>query len=56
MNEYEGWIEVGYDIDSPLNSFICALDTGGMPWEGKNSYNGLDEAFQKLDSALAKVL
>ena len=56
VNEHEGWIEVGYDIDSPLNSFIRALDAGGMPWKGKDSYDSLDEAFQELDSALAKVL
>ncbi len=40
VNEHEGWVEVGYDIDSPLNSFIRALGAGGMPWEGKDSYDG----------------
>jgi hypothetical protein len=56
INEHEGWIEVGYDVDSPLNSFIRALDQGGMSWEGRSSYSSLDEAFQDLDDALAEVL
>lgn len=30
VNEHEGWIEIGYDVDSPLNSFVRALDSGGM--------------------------
>lgn len=56
VNERDGWIEVGYDVDSPLNSFIRALDQGGMPWEGRSSYSTLDVAFQDLDDALAEVL
>jgi hypothetical protein len=56
INEHEGWIEVGYDVNSPLNSFIRALDQGGMPWEGRSSYSSLNEAFQDLDDALAEVL
>ena len=56
VNEHEGWIEIGYDLDSPLSSFIRALDSGGMLWQGKDSYGSLDEALQKLDSGLAQVL
>ena len=56
VNEHEGWIEIGYDLDSPLSSFIRALDSGGMLWQGKDSYGSLDEALQELDSALAQVL
>jgi len=56
VNEHEGWIEIGYDLDSSLNSFIRALDSGGMLWQGKDSYGSLDEALQELDSALAQVL
>ena len=56
VNERDGWIEVGYDVDSPLNSFIRALDQGGMPWEGRNSYSSIDEAFQDLDDALLEIL
>lgn len=47
-----GWIEVGYDGDSPLTSFIRALDEGGMVWEGKDEYATLDEAFQDLEQGL----
>ncbi|AFY91116.1 MULTISPECIES: hypothetical protein [Chroococcidiopsis] len=56
VNEHEGWIEIGYDLDSPLSSFIRALDSGGMLWQGKDSYGSLDEALQELDSGLAQVL
>ncbi|MBD2309981.1 hypothetical protein H6G17_31780 [Chroococcidiopsis sp. FACHB-1243] len=55
VNEHEGWIEIGYDLDSPLSSFIRALDSGGM-LQGKDSYGSLDEALQELDSALVQVL
>jgi hypothetical protein len=56
VNEHEGWIEIGYDLDSPLSSFVRALDSGGMLWQGKDSYGSLDEALQELDSGLAQVL
>lgn len=54
--EHEGWIEIGYDVDSPLTSFVRALDCGGMPWVGKDSYDSLDEAMQDLDAGLEVVL
>jgi hypothetical protein len=47
-----GRIEVGHDDDSPLTSFIRAIDSGGMVWEGKDAYQALDEAFQDLESGL----
>jgi hypothetical protein len=47
-----GWIEVGHDDDSPLISFIRAIDPGGMVWEGKDEYKTLDEAFQDLEEGL----
>jgi hypothetical protein len=56
VNEHQGWLEIGYDLDSPLNSFIRVLDCGGMPWQGKNSYDSLDEALQDANQALAEVL
>ena len=56
VDEHEGWIEIGYDVDSPLNSFVRALDCGGMLWEGKDSYDSLDEALQDLDAGLEAVL
>ncbi len=49
-----GWIEVGHDYDSPLTSVIRALDQGGMVWEGQDSYQTLDEAFQDLEQALTE--
>jgi hypothetical protein len=56
VNEHEGLIEVGYDVNSPLNSLIRAFDQGGMYWESRSSYSSLDEAFQDVDDALAEVL
>lgn len=49
-----GWIEMGRDDDSPLTSFIRALDIGGMVWEGKDEYKTLDEAFQDLEQGLTQ--
>ena len=49
-----GYITIGYDYDSPLNSFIQAMDSGGMVWEGKDTYKTLEEAFQDLDGGLGK--
>ena len=56
VDEHEGWIEIGYDADSPLSSFVRALDCGGMLWEGKDSYDSLDEALQDLNAGLEAVL
>lgn len=55
MDEHEGWIEIGYNVDSPLNSFIRALDCGGMLWEGKDSYETIDAALQDLNAGLKDV-
>ncbi|MBD0264705.1 MAG: hypothetical protein ICV78_18880 [Tolypothrix sp. Co-bin9] len=56
VDEHEGWIEIGYDVDSPLSSFVRALDCGGMLWEGKESYESLDVALQDLNAGLEAVL
>ena len=56
VEEHEGWIELGYNIDSPLNSFIRALDCGGMPWEGLQSYETIDLALEDADNALSVIL
>lgn len=50
----EGWIEMGYNDDSPLTSFIRALNMGGMVWEGEDEYSSIDEAYQALDVALGE--
>ncbi len=47
-----GWIEVGFDDYS--QSFIRALDPGGLVWEGKESYNSLDDALVDLERGLAR--
>jgi len=47
-----GWIEMGYDDDSPLTSFIRAIDSGGMVWEGKDDYATLNAAFDDLEAGL----
>ncbi len=46
-----GWIEIGYD--NAHRSFIRALDSGGMVWEGRMVYATLESALQALDDALA---
>lgn len=49
-----GWIEMGRDDDSPLTSFIRALDQGGMVWEGKDEYKTIDQAFRDLEQGLGE--
>ena len=49
-----GWIEMGRDDDSPLTSFIRALDVDGMVWEGKDDCDSLDEAFQDVERAITE--
>lgn len=53
VDEY-GWIELGYDEDSPLTSFVRALNMGGMVWEGEDSYPTLDEAFADLERGISQ--
>jgi len=47
-----GWIEVGFDEYS--QSFIRALDPGGLVWEGKQFYDSLDQALADLERGLAQ--
>ena len=56
VEEHEGVLEIGYDVDSPIDSFVRAIDCGGMPWSGKDSYESIDAALQDADDALAGVL
>jgi len=49
-----GWIEIGQDDYS--QSFIRALDEGGMVWEGKSNYKSLDDALNDLEAALEKII
>jgi hypothetical protein len=49
-----GWVEIGRDEDSP--SFVRALDTGGLVWEGKARYPTLHAALKDLDAGFAAWL
>ncbi len=49
-----GWIEFGRDDDSPLTSFIRALNSGGMVWEGEDDYETLDDAFADLERGISE--
>ncbi len=48
-----GWIEIGEDDYS--RSFVRALDTGGMVWEGQeqSEYATLDQMLLALEEGLA---
>jgi len=50
-----GYITIGHDEDSPLTSFIQAIDPGGMVWEGKDAYQTLEEAFQECEAGLNRT-
>lgn len=45
-----GWIEMGHDDMS--QSFIRALDEGGLVWEGQEDYATLGGALQDLETGL----
>ena|SRR2546430_5600342 len=47
-----GWVELGRT--DYTRSMARALDEGGMVWEGKESYTGLDELLQDLNEGIAQ--
>ncbi|XHX77395.1 MAG: hypothetical protein RBJ76_23595 [Stenomitos frigidus ULC029] len=47
--EHQGTIEIGNDSDGSLTSFVRAIDMGGMPWEGEDEYESLDDALLDLE-------
>ena len=49
-----GTVEIGNN--SSTDSFVRALDKGGMVWSGKRRYKTLDEALHDMESALGRVL
>jgi hypothetical protein len=49
-----GWIEVGQDEYS--TSLVRVLDEGGLVWEGKDTYETLDETMQALERALGECI
>ena len=50
----DGWVEIGRDHYS--ESFVRALDAGGMIWEGKTRYGTIHQALQALDAGIAEWL
>ncbi len=50
----DGWIEVGRDEGG--QSFVRALDRGGLAWEGEGPYGSIDEALAALDAGIAEWL
>ncbi len=49
-----GYITLGRDEDSFDPVFVRALDPGGTIWEGKYSYQSVDDALRDLEKGLAK--
>jgi hypothetical protein len=49
-----GIVEIGYDPNT--DSFIRAIDEGGMVWSGKSHYENLDDALEELEAGLCQVL
>ena len=45
-----GYVEIGHDDFS--QSFVRALDLGGLVWEGETEYRSLDEVLQALDDGI----
>ena len=45
-----GTVEIGHDPHT--DSFIRAIDEGGMPWSGKSRYESVDDAFQDLENGI----
>ena len=49
-----GTVEIGYDPHT--DSFIRAIDEGGMVWSGESHYESLDDAFQDLEKGIKATL
>jgi hypothetical protein len=49
-----GKVEIGYDPRT--DSFIRAIDEGGMPWSGQSRYETLDDALQDLEKGIGATL
>lgn len=47
-----GRIEIGYDDERPLNSFVRAINAGGLVWEGKDQYDTLEDALQDVENGI----
>jgi hypothetical protein len=49
-----GHIEIGFD--SFTETFVKALDSGGMPWGGKSEYETIDQALMDLERGIKAFL
>ena len=49
-----GMVEVGYDPNT--DSFVRAIEEGGMVWSGARHYENLDDALRDLEGALGQIL
>ncbi len=49
-----GWIEMG-EVEYS-ESFIRALDEGGMVWESEGSYKTIDQALNDLEAGLEAII
>ncbi len=49
-----GIAEIGYDPNT--QTFIRAIDEGGMVWSGESQDTTLDDAFQDLEAGLGQIL
>lgn len=54
--EHQGIIEIGNDPEGALTSFVRAIDMGGMPWEGEDEYESLDDALLDLEANIQAYL
>lgn len=50
-----GYVEIGW-LESGTDSFVRALDMGGMVWEGAPTYPSLDDALAALDAGVAAFM
>ncbi len=49
-----GTVEIGYDPHT--DSFIRAIQEGGLVWSGESQYKSLDDAFQDLGTGITTTL
>ena len=50
IKDYEGWIEIGWNDYG--QSFMRAVNAGGLVWEGELHYATMDDALQALEAGV----
>ena len=50
----DGWIEIGHSRWG--DTFIKVLDEGGLVWEGKRTYQSLDDALLAAECAIVAIV